>query len=363
MAGESGSRDPVVSESAAEAPAPAANAVALLPERLKEEPFEYRFFQAVRLLQLMRTGVPVGRFSEPSKEAVRFGAHQRLGFPPSEIHSLEFPDQAPPQMVVNFMGLTGPMGELPVFYTAYLRERRRLKDSTAASFFDIFNHRAISLFYRAWEKYRFTVPYERGEGGGLTQFLLDFVGLGTKGLQDRQEVDDQTLCFYAGLLTQKPRSAVALRDVLTDYFGVPVEVLQFIGVWRPLEKESQCLLDEEPMEANPSTELGVGTVAGDEVWDPQSAVRIRIGPLTLEQYLEFLPDGRAFPALRDLCRFYAGQEFDFEVQLVLKREEAPGCGLGAGGPEAPRLGWVSWIKSKPMDRDPADTVTRLWEET
>ena len=64
-----------------------------------------------------------------------------------------------------------------------------------------------------------------------------------------------------------PRSAAALRQVLADYFDVPVEIEQFVGAWYPVDAESQCCLGEG---GGYSEQLGFGAVVGDEVWDQQS---------------------------------------------------------------------------------------------
>jgi len=108
-----------------------------------------------------------------------------------------------------------------------------------------------------------------------------------------------------------------------------------------------------------SQQLGKGAVVGDEIWDQQSRVRIRLGPMALSQYCDFLPDGSAFEPLRAITRFFSGEEFDFEVQLLLEREEVPGCDIGYEGEIPPRLGWVTWLKSTPLDRDPGDTILKL----
>jgi len=348
MAGESGSPDPGVNPA--------------LPERLKKTPWDYRFFQAIRLLQYLQPERgPVGRYTDPKQEAVRFSSTPRLGFPASEIQSLELPADGPPRMEVNFFGLTGPTGELPLTYTTYLMERLRAGDGTIGAFLSMFDHRLISLFYRAWEKYRFTVPYERGEAGGLRHYLLDHIGLGTEGLENRQQVGDESLIFYSGLLAQQPRSATALRLILSDYFDAPVEIVEFVGAWRRLDEDGKCELDDREF-GRESGRLGGGAVLGDEVWDPQSVVRIRIGPLPLKQYREFLPGGSAHNSLRAIARFFSGQDLDFEVQLILKRSETPPVCLGGDEAEAPQLGWVSWVKTRDMARDPEDTVLRLWEE-
>jgi len=123
-------------------------------------------------------------------------------------------------------------------------ERLRAKDTTTRAFFDIFNHRMISLFYQAWEKYRFIIAYERGERDRFSHHLLDLIGLGTPGLQDRQAIPDDSLLFYSGLLSLHPRSGTALRQILWDYFEVPVQVEQFIGGWYPLDKPTQCCFDK-----------------------------------------------------------------------------------------------------------------------
>jgi type VI secretion system protein ImpH len=261
-------------------------------------------------------------------------------------------------MSVNFMGLTGPEGVLPLIYTVFLAERARAGDSSAGDFFDIFNHRIISLFFQAWEKYRFWIAYERGDRDQFSHHLLDLMGLGTPGLQDRQAVPDGSLLFYSGLLAQRPRSAAALEQLLNDYFEVPVEVEQFAGGWYRLDTNTQCCLEGR---SDYSEQLGVGAVVGDEVWDQTARVRIKIGPLSLAQYKEFLPSGSAFEPLRVLTRFFSNDEFDFEVQLILNRHEVPPCELGAEGETAPTLGWTTWGKTKEMTRDVADTILQLWE--
>ncbi|PYX88546.1 MAG: type VI secretion system baseplate subunit TssG [Acidobacteria bacterium] len=330
-----------------------------LREALASEPFRFRFFQAVRLLQrLTPERNPVGKFVHPSTEVVRFSARQSLTFPPSEVHALETVPAKPPRMTVNFMGLTGPEGMLPLCYTEFVMERLQKRDTALADFFDIFNHRFISLFYQAWEKHHFGVRYERGEKDLLSEHLGDLIGLGTAGLQNRllPEVRDESLFYYTGLLAQRPHSAVALEQVLEDYFEVPVAVEQFAGMWYRLEKKSQTCLQETD---RPYESLGFGAVVGDEVWDQQSLARIRLGPLSLDEYLDFLPTGNAYGALKSLVRFYSGDEIDFEVQLVLRRDETPPATLGSEGKTAPQLGWVTWVKTAPMGRDPRETIIRL----
>jgi type VI secretion system protein ImpH len=325
-----------------------------LAEMLYREPYRFDFFQAVRLLErIAPSRKPVGRFVKPDTEAVHFGAHPALAFPASQIQSLVKREGKPPFMEVNFMGLIGPLGLLPHAYTELAMERIRQKDTALRDFLDLFHHRMISLFYQAWEKYRFTIAYERGERDRFSQHLLDLIGLGTQGLQNRQEVADDSLIYYSGLFAMNARPAVALEQILSDYFEVPVEVEQFIGAWYPMEPDNQCHIGEE---GGNSEQLAWGAVAGDEIWDHQSRIRLRLGPLTFDQYRDFLPGGSARRALGAITRFFSRGEFDVEVQLVLKRAEVPACELNQDAEAVPQLGWSTWMKSAPFHRDPDETV-------
>jgi len=323
-------------------------------EDLRREPWSFAFFQAVRLLERLHPGSkPVGGFNNPDSEVARFRAHPSLSFPASEIQGMDWPDNGPTEMTVNFMGLTGPEGVLPNSYTTLIIERQREDDFTLCDFIDLFNHRIISLFYRAWRKYRFDVVSEQGEQKKFSGYLLSVLGLGTGGMRKRQAISDDALIYYAGLLAQRPRSAQALQQILSDYFEVPVEIEQFCGNWYRLDPETQSRLSEEEAD---NVELGFGAVVGNEIWNQQSRVRIVLGPLSLERYVDFLPDGQSFEKLGAWVRFFSNDEWDFEVKLLLEHQQVPECTLGTAGRTGPRLGWVSWVKSAPFDRDPGDTV-------
>jgi len=254
------------------------------------------------------------------------------------------------------MGLTGPSGVLPYAYSEMILERIRAKDHSVSAFFDIFNHRAISLFYRAWQKSRFPVTYSAGPRDLFTRYLLDLIGLGTDGLRDRQEVEDEALLHYVSLLGMQARSAGALEQIIEDYFEVPVEIQQFTGAWYGLDEPTQCAMSDMD---TPSCQLGAGAVVGDAVWDRQARVRIRLGPLGMERYCDFLPEASAYKALRAITRFFSNQCLEFELQLVLERAQTPGTELDFDAANPVRLGWVSWLRTAPLGIDPDETILTL----
>ncbi len=322
---------------------------------LRDEPQAFGFFQAVSLLHRIRSRrVAVGLFSDPADEVVRFSVPDSIAFPPSEIHALDIPDDDRALMRVNFMGLTGPQGLLPYHYTLLIADRNRVRDRAIGDFFDLFHHRMLSLFYRAWEKYRFQVAYERGDSDGLTQHLRDLVGVGLETDQRHLPVPDDALLFYTGVLGPQPRGAQGLEQMLTEHFDVPVRVVQFVGRWYPLRRHDQCELGDD---WSPANQLGLGAVAGDEIWDAQTCFRVRIGPLSRSRYDAFLPGGRDHKTLRALARFYCHDQFDIELQLVLAKDDVPGLVLGADGPRP--LGWCTWIRTGDLAVDADETILTL----
>lgn len=321
-------------------------------ETLFAEGYRFEFFQAVRLLErIYPQRQPVGKDAEPSEEAVRFRTRASLTYPPSDIYEITENGEAPPEMTVAFMGLTGLAGVLPRHYTELLIDRLRMKDQALGEFLDLFNHRLISFFFRAWQKHRFHTAHNRA----LPQYLLSLMGLGTAGLENRLEVADRVLLFYTGLLARRPHSVSAIESVLGDYFQAPISIVQFVGQWLGLEETNCSRMGAEEASAG----LGQDTVAGSRVWDQQSKFRIRVGPLSYARFYAFLPPGSGYGALKQLTRLLAGPEFDVEVQLILRAEEAPLSAFAERGQKSSMLGWNTWISSAAPRQDLDDVVLPL----
>lgn len=342
------------------------SAEADLERLLFEDPTGFSFFQAMRLLlRLHPERARVGQWADPAHELARFSASTSLGFPASEIESLTAPGgsqsaaSGPPHMVVNFFGLTGPQGVMPHVYSEHAGTRARVRDTASRDFFDIFNHRAISLLYRAWEKQKAAIVHESGGEDRLFDHLLDLGGVGTAGLRGRIPIPDEVAAFYSGLLANHTRSADGLSRLVGDYFEVPASVEQFVGEWRRVDHGGQSTMGAD----DDAGRLGFG-VLGDAVWDPQARVRLRLGPLTRAQFNSFIPGGSAYQTLRSLARVYSDELVGVDAQLVLARREVPPCtldvpraGIGAGVP--PALGRGTWLASRPLMRDPDETTLRL----
>lgn len=326
-----------------------------LSKELFDEPYRFEFFQAVRLLEkIYPDSKSVGREALPNDEPVWFRSRVALDFPSSEIHEiLDGPDdgsgRSKIEMIVNFMGMIGVSGVLPTHYTELVLDRIRHRDTAMWAFLDIFTHRSVSMFYQAWAKYRFPVAYERGRDD-FTGYLFDIAGLGTDRIRGKMDLEDESLLPYGGLIAQKPHSAGALENILSDYFGVTAKVDQFFGQWLELNDEDVTRLGTS------NSCLGTSAIIGSRIWHQQSKFRVRIGPVEFKKFQAFLPNGTAHRALRSVVRFMAGQEFDFDVQLVLAAKQVPGTILTTRAVRKPMLGWTSWLKTEPFKRDDEQVI-------
>jgi type VI secretion system protein ImpH len=329
-----------------------------LNQVLLDEPYRFEFFQAVRLLEkIFPEKRPVGRAAMPHEEVARFRSRIAIDFPASEIH--EFRESADEktgaeklEMLVNFMGMVGVSGVLPQPYTDLVLDRNRHRDTAMWAFLDIFTHRSVSMFYRAWRKYRFPVGYERGNDA-FTGYLFDLVGLGTKGLRGRMSLPDESLLPYCGLIAQKPHSCNAIENVLSDYFGAKAKIQQYCGQWLVLEKSDYTRLGQQ------NSKLGVSAIAGTRVWDQQSKFRVRMGPLDFKQFQAFLPSGSAFQPLRSIVKFMVGLELDFDMRLALKKKEVPSAILTTRALRKPMLGWTTFLKTKPFKADDEQVLLQM----
>ncbi len=321
-----------------------------IEKQLDQEFYRFSFFKAVSLLESLSDDKKgLGKALVPDDEAVRFVANHSLNFPASEISALELQQNGEPTtMEVAFLGLVGPMGVLPYWYTELVNDRIRQKDTGLKDFLDMFQHRLVSLFYLAWKKHRFTANYQPGAKDRISQYLLGLIGLGSPGLADRIGVPEEALIFYSGHFSRAVSSAVSIQGAVEHFSGVRTRVEQFIERSLALEAEDQTQIGAL------NSELGVTTIVGSEAKECQTKFRVNMGPMPFTEYTKFLPAGELLRSIFALVKYMVGIEYEFEIRLLLTREEMPGVALGG---DTAMLGWSSWVKAANYDSPVDPTVT------
>lgn len=320
---------------------------ASLSERLFSESRHFSFFQLVRLLLREREGaVSPGGTGPAGRETVRFRPAASLGFAASDVESVargEDPGAEIPTrflVTVNFMGLYGPASPMPNHFTEEILWAG-IDGQGVRDFLDLFHHRIISLFYRAWEKYRYPIQFEPGGADPVTARMLCLVGLGTRGMVEGAGVPAVPLLRTAGALGSRPRSAVGLEGFLRDHFpGIAVIVEACVEREAPIPATQRLRLGRS------NARLGVDACLGERLRDRGGAFRIALGPLSGEDYRRFLPRGEDGDLARlvRLTRLFVLDPLTFDVALRLEAPAVPALRLA---PEADLpLGQMSWLSPR-----------------
>ncbi len=306
---------------------------------LAGEPYAYGFFAALRRLECLYGAQPrLGRSVRPGDDAIRLGQTPSMQFAPSTLADVVLNASAPPLLKVFFFGVFGPNGPLPLHLTEQARNRMRdAKDSTLADFADMFHHRLLCLFYRAWADKEPVVHLDRPEQDRFAWYVGSLAGLGDPSQRQRDSIPDHVKLHFAGHLGLHTKHSEGLASMLNGFFQVPVSIDEFVGEWLEIPKDNFCYLDGR----HSTGQLGVSAVVGVTSWQCQHKFRITIGPLGLAEYESFLPSGGRLKSLLDLVNNYVGFEFNWDLNLVLKRHEVPSVLCGKYG----RLGWTSWLKT------------------
>ena len=312
-------------------------------EQLIERITSVSFCQLMRCIQIEHH-TRIGMEREISKQAVQLIVDIDSSFPANELASWT-PAEPRPKLAVSFFGLIGPSGSLPHHYTHAVLERVRQKDHTLREFLDLFNHRILSLFYRAWEKHSFPVAFETANASGvedtLTHALSAVVGSRLVASRDRLSFDDDNLLFYGGQFAFGRPTVDSLRACVEDFTGIAVSIESLVGQWLGLEATEQSRIGSPPMGTVLSNQLGIDTIVGERIWDVENRFRVSIGPVDWGTLNEYLPTQKRLRILTDFVRRYVGPQFDFDVQVTVERDEVRGVSLDTDSSFC--LGWNTWL--------------------
>ena len=298
-------------------------------EELSRKAYEFEFHATMRRLEALFPERPrFGEAMRPADEPVRVGQEPTLAFSPSEISGFEPPAEGRPgRLNVAFLGLFGPNGPLPLHLTEYARQRiRHVGDKTLSAFVNLFNHRMLLLFHRAWAQVEPTAIQDRAATSRFDTYVGSLLGIGLSSLRNRELIPDQAKLQYVGWLSNPVRSAEGLRAIVADYFEVPVAVEEFVGEWLDLPESSRLQLGGPPEVCS----LGRSTLLGCRAYSVQHRFRVRLGPLSREDYQRFLPAGSSLGKLETVVRSYAGDEFAWELLLRLRQDASCQVRLGGG---------------------------------
>jgi len=306
----------------------------------------------------------VGKGADPGAELIRFQGSFDLGFPASDVQQVKkgLNKENPVQIKTNFLNIGGPFGPLPIPYSQFILERYNRKDRGISQFLNNFQHRIISLLFRALEYCRPAMDGTTVENEKYARHVLSTLGLGTKAMSQRMSVPDRAIMGFSCLFLSGSRSFAGLENLLSYYFKTKIKVKPFSGGWSKIPERHGTVIGKE----GKNNALGYTFVIGQRAWLQQTRFTILVKSVPWETYRDFLPDGDAYKSLVDLVKLYAGAEFDCALELGIAGTDVPGSILGETKREQtfddfkvvarPRLGWDFILRTNPQPLEKSPTA-------
>lgn len=314
-----------------------------LIEQLFDEGYEFDFPQVVTILEGLRPDtVSFGEGSDPRREAFAISSRITVGASAGEIQKITPQKYGLPKVQVNFLGIAGVQGPLPSPFGELALDRLRAKDTGIQDFLDIFNHRLAALWYRFRKSTTPGLAPVDPLRSPIGRSLLDLVGLFTPLLRSKGQVSERSLLYYAALLWQRPPSAVGLERLLQSFFSLPITLQQFLGAWQTVPLEQQTRIGVQGKYHS----LGDSAILGKKNWDLADGFIVRVGPLTWDQFLDFLPQHQGYVVLKDLLKVYCGPLLVSRVRLQVAAREVNFLPLGRNT----RLGYTTWLHAPQESR-------------
>ena len=301
---------------------------------LQDEPWRFDYFAVLRQLERTFKDQPrIGDSAASREEFVRLGQDPFMAFPASNLARVAQGADKPLQIFVKYLGLLGPQGALPLATTEEAYHYTLADDDAFPRFLDIFNHRFIQLFFRAWADSRPIAQHDRPEADRFVAYIGSAIGIGSSPFRNLDSVPDAAKLGYAGLLGAQAKSASRLASAIRGMFNVKAEVEEFVGTRLVIESSEWSILGKR------YNVLGEDALLGRSIFSVQDKIRVRIFTKNLAQYLRFLPTGDLCEPLADFIFFYNGEQLDCDAELAIPSGAAEPIRLGQFG----QLGWTTWM--------------------
>ena len=304
------------------------------------EPARWSFLALMRRAEALAPKLPrIGRSRLPPQNIADLAQTASLAFPAATVDAVETTRTGRRRVRSLFLGLTGPMGALPLHLTEYaFYERRMGENRPFGRWLDVLTDRMLQFFYRAWADTQPAAQADRPSDDRFAAYLAALSGAGavTGDASGFGGFDQQRRLYYAGAFVSR-RSAAVLRDGLSHILKRPVRLKEFVARWRDIDPADRTRLGA-PDRGGRYNRLGVDTVLGGRVRQAEDTFRVMVRAVSTEDYARLLPGQPAHEAAREALHALAPSELSWELELEIEEPHAPGARLDGTAP----LGLMSW---------------------
>ena len=285
-----------------------------LTPRLKAELPQINFYRFCQLLEKQRAAAPgLGTTSHPGDDVVRFAPHPGMGFPVSELKTIEHHDNGReniPVVRTTFMGLYGVDSPLPTAFLDDICQGREGHDAMQG-FLDIFNHRFLTQFYRIWRKYSYPATFVAGGKDAISGALLGLVGLGIPGTAEHIATPVSRFLALLGVLRQPGKTQEGIQAIVTLLAPFTQVIVS------PYSLRAVTLRQPAGFYGEQGFLLDNNTPLGDEVWEANSQLLIALHTEDPQEMVGWKPEGELYQDFLVMLRVYLGWRFRARITLTM----------------------------------------------
>lgn len=321
-------------------PGPAPDHLSYL-RRVSSDLRAYGFFSLVRGAESRAHSLPrVGNSRIPSQNAIDLGHTPTLEFPASTLSELELRASGRMRLRSYFLGLTGPMGALPLHLTEYgAYEARYSRDRPFGRFLDLLTDRMLQFFYRAWADSQPAVQADRPADDRFAGYVSALSGA-MDGAEAKRRFAAKARLAYAGTFAAR-RSRAALQAVLREELHADVRIREFVARWRTLRSQDQTRIGR----ISHFNILGSGAMLGCSVRTVEDAFRVEVTAAKHEDYCALAPGGERFQVAAEVLDALTPPHLEWEIEIQITER----CAREARLDGQARLGWTSWLAPRKVD--------------
>ncbi|WP_411705899.1 type VI secretion system baseplate subunit TssG [Edaphovirga cremea] len=304
----------------------------------------YNFYQLVELLHKQESR-PATFPTSVEDETVHFLSSASIAFPSRDVVSLEKNANNRWQLTTSFMGLHGSQSPLPGYYLDALAWEEAQGDNKLTDFFNLFNHRSLTLLHHIWRKYRYYVCFEDEGVDSFSQRMFSLVGLGSPALRNKLQINHSKMLAYAGLLASPGRSPDVICGLIAHCFELDDVTLESwqLRQMKIAPDQQNRLGSRQRLSGNrvmQKSVLGENFSLGERVFDRSGKFLLCINGLFRKRFLSFLPNGENYLPLVMFVSFILRDQFAWDLKLGIADQQVDGMMLGV---ENALLGWTCFL--------------------
>jgi type VI secretion system protein ImpH len=243
------------------------------------------------------------------QQGINFRPYENYEYPPRDIKTIDY-DEGTITFILTFMGLYGVNSPVPRCYHEQVAIQQRTIGQGIVplqNYLDIFNNRFYWLYYQSWKKYRFYL-FLNEKTNKIVERINSFTGRGLFSKSTEKSIHDFALLKFSGILSQRVRNKAGLRILLSYLFpNFKMKVKEYVPRW--------IRLTDIP--GLGGQRLGVNSYVGEYTIDYKSRICLEIGPVTFEEYLNFLPGTNQSKRLIELLRLYLNDGLEFDFHFII----------------------------------------------